>query len=59
MISFDGANVEVIYGEGLDTGTVALQIGDACVWFSSLTELVARLTGVSQSTTREPFAIVV
>lgn len=40
----DGMPVEVYHGEGRDEGTVTLQIGDACVWFSSTADLIAMLT---------------
>ena len=39
----DNQPVEVHHGEGRDAGTVALQIGEACIWFSSAAALIALL----------------
>lgn len=37
--------IRIIHGTDLDAGTVAIQIGEACVQFSSITALLERLTG--------------
>ena len=60
FVDFDNSPVKVIHGEGVDEGTVALQIGGACIWFSSLAGLIAQLTGADQaaSTRHKPVAIV-
>jgi hypothetical protein len=58
IVDFDGADVKVIHGEGLDAGTVALQIGGACVWFSSLAGLIAELTGTVDTQRPKPVTVV-
>lgn len=36
--------VQIIFGEGPDEGTACMQIGEVCIWFSSIDTLVDRLT---------------
>lgn len=35
--------IQIIHGTGVDAGTVAIQIGEACIVFNSASELIASL----------------